>query len=459
MNDWKKIKHLYLRAGFGLSQDELVSKKKSKWSKEINQILRIKDQSFELSTPQEFSSMVDGVQLQKGESDDNKEKVQKAKRLTPLVNADWVRRMATTQDPLLEKMTLFWHGHFACQSKLPNMASIQINTLRKHALGNFRDLVVAISQDPSMILYLNNQQNSKKKPNENFARELMELFTIGIGNYTENDIKEAGRAFTGWRANPIKGKAEFIERRHDFGNKTFMGKTGKFNGEDIVDIILEQKQTARFISEKIYRYFVNARINDGQVSQMTDVFYESNYDISKLMQFVLKSDWFYDDVNMGVKIKSPIELLVGMMKTLKFEFKAHRPLLGLQKNLGQVLFNPPNVAGWPGDKAWIDNATLLTRLNMPGLLLVMNHRKGGKGKNNKLRNSISDLSLDISYFQNAPAGLGDAEIASRMVDELLQGPLTVRKEVLYARLRGTTQADRNKEILYRVMSLPEYQMC
>lgn len=461
MEDWRKIKHLYLRAGFGLSQDELKSKKQSSLSKEINEVLKVKDKSFAMSIPKEYTELREtSMMMSSDERPSGKEDAQKAKKLTPLVNVDWVKRMANTQDPLLEKMTLFWHGHFACQSKLPNLATIQINTIRKHALGNFKDLVNSIAQDPSMILYLNNQQNSKNKPNENFARELMELFTIGIGNYSEDDVKEAGRSFTGWRTNPAKGTAEFISKRHDSGSKTFMGKTGNFNGEDIVDIILEQKETAIFISRKIYSYFVNPKIDENHVNYIADVFYQSNYDISKTMKFILKSDWFYDERNIGIKIKSPLELLVGMMKTLNLEFKIPNPLLMVQKSLGQVLFNPPNVAGWQGDKAWIDNSTLFTRLNLPAIFLIAKdvNTKGGK-KKNKLLTALSNKKIDIQYFTDITKANSDDKTASTFVNDLIQTPLSVDERVLYTRLRGTTKEEKSKEILYRVLSLPEYQLC
>lgn len=461
MKDWKKIKHLYLRAGFGLNQDELESKKKSSLSNEIKSILKINESSFKMKIPKEFTDLKeDSSMMMSSGKPVGKEDVSKAKKLTPLVNVDWVQHMATTSDPLLEKMTLFWHGHFACQSKLPNLATIQINTIRKNALGNFKDLVNGIAQDPSMILYLNNQQNSKRKPNENFARELMELFTIGIGNYSEDDVKEAGRAFTGWRANQFKGKSEFIPRRHDSGSKTFMGKTGNFNGEDIVDILLEKKETARFIARKVYKYFVNPKLDDNHVDSIADTFYHSNYDISKMMTFIFNSDWFYDEKNIGIKIKSPLELIVGMMKTLNIEFKVHTPLLMLQRNLGQVLFNPPNVAGWPGDKSWIDNATLLTRLNLPALFLISRNVnvQGGK-KKSKFLSALSNKKIDIQYFTQQASDLSNEQLADSYVKDLIQAPLSVSKQVLYTRIQGSTGQDVAKNILYRVMSLPEYQIC
>jgi uncharacterized protein (DUF1800 family) len=186
---------------------------------------------------------------------------------------------------LLEKMTLFWHGHFACTIKVGMLAAQQLNSIQQHALGNFRDLVLAIARDPSMIRFLNNQQNKKRQPNENFARELMELFTIGRGFYTENDVKEAARAFTGWSSN-LSGEYVFRERQHDFGEKRFMNKRGNFDGTDIIDILLERRETAHFITKKIYQYFVNEKVNERRLEQLAAGFYDKNYDIKWLMQTI-----------------------------------------------------------------------------------------------------------------------------------------------------------------------------
>ncbi len=300
MGDWKKIKHLYVRAGFGLDLNQSKNKMNSNLSSEINTLFNIEEYE-DIKIPPSFTKLLNKttsmsdvmVNLRKREIE------KKNKDFMTDVTLGWLDKMAGNKNPLLERMTLFWHGHFACHSKLPNLAVNQINTIRKNALGNFKDLVHAIAKDPAMILYLNNQQNNKRKPNENFARELMELFTIGIGNYTEKDIKEAGRAFTGWKADKFKGEFDFVEKQHDFGEKTFMGKTGNFNGGDIVDIILEKKEVADFISKKIYKYFVNDNVDKNNVAEISDVFYSSNYDIKKTMHFIFSSKWFYDNKNIG----------------------------------------------------------------------------------------------------------------------------------------------------------------
>lgn len=462
MKDWQKIKHLYLRAGFGLSPKELETKQKSSLSKEIKAILKIKNTAFRTAFPSEFTALQTRMKaVRTNDRAKFRELKVKARNLTPKVNLDWVNKMASTSDPLLEKMTLFWHGHFACHSELPHMASEQINTIRKHALGNFRDLVKAISKDPSMIIYLNGQQNTVKKSNENFARELMELFTIGIGHYTEDDVKEAGRAFTGWTTDRIEASSEFKKKRHDSSTKQFMGQSGNFQGDDIVDIILENKETARFIARKVYRYFVNHKVDENHIDLIANRFFDSDYNISRMMEFIFKSDWFYDKKNMGSKIKSPIELIVGMIKTLDAVFVNPKLMMGLQRNLGQRLFFPPNVAGWPGDKAWIDNSTLLIRLNLPVFFLAANNsRVKGVSKSKMNRKKVAiQKEVDLTYFTQKYANATEAEIATTLVEHLIQAPLSVNKELLYLKLRKGNKDEKILQILSRTMSLPEYQLC
>jgi len=212
------------------------------------------------------------------------------------------------------------------------------NILRENALGNFGDFVKEVSKSASMIKYLNAKQNKKQRPNENFARELMELFTLGVGNYSENDIKESAKAFTGWN-HKLNGDFILKTKQHDFGEKEFFGETGKFDGEDIINIILQQKQCSTFICEKIYSYFVSTDINAAHINEMVDVFYP-NYDISKLMHHLFMSKWFYNDEFIGTKIKSPIELIVGINNTVPIKFKKDKQLVYLQKILGQQLLNP-----------------------------------------------------------------------------------------------------------------------
>lgn len=361
MNNQIKIQHLLWRAGFGATVEDLKKYQNKSVQQIVGNLLEDSKNYENLTITDDAPiSMKDLASKSKAEK---KEMIKESKKLNRALNIQWIDRMITSKAQLREKMTLFWHGHFACQSKFIYHTQKQINTLRKFALGNFGDLVLEIAKDPAMLGFLNNQQNRKQKPNENFARELMELFTLGRGNYSEKDIKESARAFTGWsfEGDTFKFRPFF----HDEDEKTFMGKKGNFNGDDIIKMILEKPETAKFITTKIYKFFVNDQPNTKIIENLAQKFYQSNYNIEKLMQEIFTSEWFYDTQNIGSHIKSPIELLVGLQRQLNFKFLGDESALFLQKVLGQILLYPPNVAGWAGGKAWIDSSTLLFRLKFP----------------------------------------------------------------------------------------------
>ncbi len=386
------------------------------------------------------------------------------KRLVFKQNTQWINRMTdNSQSALLERMTLFWHGHFACITKMPHLAARQMNTIRAYALGSFKDLVLAMAKDVSMIRFLNNQQNRKKSPNENFARELMELFTIGQGNYTEQDIKEAARAFTGWSSN-LRGEFIFKERQHDYGQKTFMGRTGDFNGDDIINIILEQKEAAEFITRKIYSYFVNEKVDEFRVKELAKQFYDTNYNISYLMGSIFRSDWFYAEKNVGTKIKSPVEFLAGMLRSLNVSFEDPMAMLFVQKALGQVLFNPPNVAGWAGGKIWIDNSTLMLRLNLANYLFrstdIDLHTKDEfeaeqRGKKRRKIKAEIDFSELLSTFKYTK----QEQIFEKLSAYILQPDVHLNKSMFDEFTPKGHNEDFIKVLTMWLMSLPEYQMC
>ncbi|MDX1904482.1 MAG: DUF1800 domain-containing protein [Thermonemataceae bacterium] len=361
MKEQEKINYLYQRAAFGLGLDDFLEKKSIQ--REIENLEK-KHNILNISILEKPVFKTDIKNLPAEE----KKRLQKENRQSiKNINIQWLKQMANPDVAFREKMTLFWHNHFACKSPIAWLNQEQNNTIRKNVLGKFGDLLHAIAKDPAMLQFLNNQQNRKQKPNENFARELMELFTLGRGNYTEQDIKEAARAFTGWGFN-FSGEYVFRQRLHDFDEKVFFGKKGNFNGEDIIDIILANPQTAIFITKKIYRYFVNDNPNKEHIKELADRFRKTDYDIKDLMFFIFKSDWFYDENNIGSHIKSPIELLVQYLHFFKINFEDEKALLFIQKVLGQILLLPPNVAGWQEGRAWIDSSSLLLRLTLPDLI-------------------------------------------------------------------------------------------
>ncbi|MGK0365263.1 MAG: hypothetical protein ACI85O_002329, partial [Saprospiraceae bacterium] len=317
-----RIRHLYSRFGFGLNSEEWVKAKQGfSLEEHVSKMLQRKNIAgkeidFDEST---FLSFLQIKRLPKKQRVEQK-KQKKQNRID--LNIWWLEQMAGNSEKCLaEKMTLFWHGHFACRIKKPNFSYRYLNTIRKNALGNFRSLVKEIAKEPAMLYFLNGTKNRKSKPNENFARELLELFTIGIGNYSEKDIQEAARAFTGWSIDKQKNyTAKFKLKQHDNGVKFFFDKKGNLNGEDIIDLILDKRETARFIAAKIFRYFVNKKEDSEIIDRLAKVFYDNDYEILPLIEEIIKSDWFYDSKNLGNKIKSPIELIIGLMKHINLEF-------------------------------------------------------------------------------------------------------------------------------------------
>lgn len=275
--------------------------------------------------------------------------------------------MLTQPLSLTEKMTLFLHGHFASEYdtvQVPQYMFIQNALFRRYALGNFKDLVKAVALDPAMLIYLDGVRNRVGSPNENFARELLELFTIGIGNYTQTDIQNAARALTGWTVSGLN--AVYVPSRHDTGSKTFMGQTGNFDGNDIIDIVFQQPATATFICRKLYKYFVYQVPNDNVVNDLAAILRSNNYEIAPVLRTLFTSSHFFDPLIRSAQISGPIERIVGAVRQLNITISPTSNVVpayirGVMESLGQVLFEPPNVAGWPGYRQWISTTTLLQR--------------------------------------------------------------------------------------------------
>ena len=281
----------------------------------------------------------------------------------------WVDRMVDGRDPLRERMTLFWHGHFTSSNgDVKNSHEmIQQNQLfRELGLGGFRELLRAVARDPAMLEYLDNDANRKKKPNENFARELMELFTLGEGNYDETDVKEAARAFTGWTDR--EGRFRFNRGQHDKSQKTILGKTGKFNGDDVIDILLEQDPCARFLAGKLLRYFEGGDPEAERLERYAAHLRDNDYDISGFLRTLFLDPAFYSEDIRGARIAGPIDFLVGSVRRLGVDAPPRLVLVG-STLLGQRLFYPPNVKGWEGGRGWISTSTLMQRANLAGVLL------------------------------------------------------------------------------------------
>jgi uncharacterized protein (DUF1800 family) len=393
------------------------------------------------------------------------------------MNTGWVNTMTNSKAQLRQKLTFFWHGHFACRSRNAFFSQELFNGIQKHALGNFGDLLKVVSKSPAMLQFLNNQQNRKARPNENFAREVMELFTLGRGNYTEKDIKEAARAFTGWEFTP-QGSFNFRKATHDDGEKTVFGKTGNFDGDDILNLLLEKEQTALYITEKIYKFFVNEKLNKENVQWLASRFYKNQYDITSLLNDIFTSTWFFEEKNIGNKIKSPIELLVGIKRMLPLQTANENAVAVLQRALGQVLFVPPNVAGWPGGKSWIDSSTLMLRLQIPQLFAaeeilqiklksdddtdmgMMNEQiKFQIGKRKLFAGAGATADINWTPVFKAFEKITRPNLLTTITDTLLQ---TKNKPTSNILQKYTSEQSREKYIqtaILHLMATPEYQMC
>jgi uncharacterized protein (DUF1800 family) len=276
----------------------------------------------------------------------------------------WLNEMLITPSPLTERMTLFWHNHFASSQQKVKLAELMYRqnvTLRTHALGNFTALLHAVARDPAMVIYLDNAQNRRGAPNENFAREVMELFTLGEGHYSERDVKEAARAFTGWSLDRASGRFVFRPFIHDYGTKTVLGRSGNLDGDDVLDILLAQSATAEFLTRKLWREFVSPDPDEGEVKHIASRFRDSGYDIKVALCGLLTSEAFYAPENRGLLTKSPVELVVGTLRQFDLRPGEPVPFAVAAAAMGQNLFSPPNVKGWPGGEAWINSNTLLAR--------------------------------------------------------------------------------------------------
>ncbi len=458
----QQIQHLYLRAGFGETPAVIKQKLNNSIEHLVNGLFDDAKQYRNLNYLENPA---------KGKDVSNFKVlllILKSQEQMRDLNNEWMQMLGNTKSVLREKMTLFWHDHFATSTQLAYLMQVQNNTLRKHALGKFDKLLHAIASDPAMIIYLNNQQNKKDAPNENFAREVMELFTLGEGNvYTEKDIKEAARAFTGWTVNK-RGQFEFVADEHDDGEKEFLGVKGNFNGQDIINLLLAEKQTAKYVTRKIYREFVNDTVDEDVVNKLAVDFFESGYDISKLMRCIFTADWFYSDKNVGAKIASPVELLIRYKRLVGLDFKEKKGLFNVQKVLGQVLFFPPNVAGWPGGRNWVDSSTLTLRMNIPARII-----KGGGFdirpkpefedapvdeaalKAKKRAEVISDWSKLVSTFKSVK----QEEIIATLIPYFIQcSDTAIDKDLIAKYIDGSSVEKTIISTIGAIMSLPEFQL-
>lgn len=475
-----QMQHLAWRAGFGQPLPVINEWTDKRRKAIVNKVLIGPDKTAVQPLAVITDKDLPDYRKQKDMSQEEKRMVQQMNNQgIKDLNVSWMLVMSETNHPLREKMALFWHGHFACRTQNVLFSQQLLQVIRENSLGNFGDLLAGVSKSPAMLQFLNNQQNRKQRPNENFAREVMELFTMGRGNYSEKDIKEAARAFTGWGFDDV-GQFVFRDKVHDDGEKTVLGKTGNFNGDDVLKILLEQKQTARFIAGKIFSYFVNDTPDPQRVDQLADKFYQSGYDIKALMKEIFMADWFYDNRYIGNRIKSPVELLVGIRRTVPMDFEQEEVMLVFQRVLGQLLFYPPNVAGWPGGRSWIDSSSLMFRLRVPQIILYSQAfnvqpkeltPEMGEGKNYRQTLQINDFlkrqfarkvnaRVNWQPYVQAYAQVPREQLALTIADTLLQkNSGAVNNNLLEKYADASSRENYIKTVTIDVMSTPEYQLC
>lgn len=455
----RRAAHLYRRAAFGAPALRADGARTS-WDALQDAVRRGRDACIEdllagLPAQDELDHLVDAV----GESLSRAAPSAFSQRLpVEKLQGWWLYRMIHSRHPLRERMTLFWHNHFATSvakvRKLPLMFA-QNKLLRSHALGKFPDLLREISRDPAMMIWLDSNSNVKGGPNENFARELLELFTLGAGNYSEQDVREAARAFTGWGTEG--GQFVFRAELHDGGPKTILGQTGDWDGDDVLRIALEQPAAARWLARKLFRQFVSEDElpRDGfaggldeatLIEPLADALRSSGYDIAAAVEMILRSRLFVSEEAWRARIKSPVEYVVGLVRS----FDARPPieqLASAMDGLGQALFEPPNVKGWDGGILWLNSATLLARHNLAAALL--------SGTDERFAGAV-----DVGELVRERAG-DDADLQVRfLLDLLLQGDV---REPDRARLldfaRGQSFSDpRIAEVVHQIVMMPEYQL-
>ncbi len=463
--DWSRphAAHLLTRSGFGATPEQIDSAAAQTLSDVVDGLLK----TAPAATPPDW--VVPGIEdkpdlrAMKELSEEERRKKRKVLRQEnsrqhrELVNW-WLHRMIVTPCPLQEKMVLFWHGHFATSiRKVKNtyMMYLQNQTFRSLGMGSYRDLVTAVAQDPAMLVYLDNTRSRAGAPNENFARELMELFTLGEGHYTEADIKEAARAFTGWMVAPRK--YAFIDatqspRRglHDNEAKEFFGNCGNFDGHDIIRIILQQDQAARFIVDRLWRFFAYDNPEPDLVESLAAEFRSNEYEIAPLLKSIFTSEAFYSAKARRTQIKSPAQWLAGSCILLGLEHPNPKLCFNALRSLGQELFSPPNVKGWDGGYAWITTASLTERYNLAASLVNVRNRNGFSVN--------ADTVLPPQYRTGTETA--QSYLETRVYQTRLTGE---EREALTAYLATLPPAGKwtNEQIrdIYRtMMSTPEFQL-
>ena len=428
--DRRRAAHLFRRAGFAASSNELDEAIKLGPTNAVKKLLSAGDDNPAFDA--EMRKVAETI-LAAGNPQ--------------LLAGWWLYRMRHTPAPLLEKMTLFWHGHFATSAakvRDPKLMFQQNALLREHALGSFSQLLAEIARDPAMLLYLDSATNRKTHPNENFAREVMELFCLGVGRYSEKDIQELARCFTGGEVQ--YGTYKFNPYQHDSGKKTVLGSTGNFDKTDGLRIIVEQPATAEFLCSKLVRFFVtDDDLPANLIAPLAQQFRDAGLVVAPVLETILTSRLFYCNAALAGKVRSPVELGVGLLRALEATANMQQ-LANELGELGQMLFYPPNVKGWNGGRTWINSSTLLARDNLVRRIV---ENPGTRYGGVTLEEYLARFDLKSSE-----------SVVDWLCDLLLAAPLPadVRRQLVAQLDRGTNRPTAIRQLLHLVGSLPEFQL-
>jgi len=484
--NYETAAHLLNRAAFGGTPEEVESVRKQGLAATLRHLL---DETVEAANipapawahPENIKEQRMEIRAAKEEGGEAIDKMKEFRRRQGENLLDlrrwWLERLATTPAPLLEKMTLFWHGHFATSAeKVQNgyWMWLQNDTLRRHALGNFVTLTKAMSRDPAMMIYLDLQQSRREHPNENWARELMELFTVGIGNYSENDIRESARAFTGYRVDMTNQQFRFAPRQRDDGAKNFMGKTGDLSGDEIIDILARQPACSKFIARKLWRFFADDEPSPQIVDALAARIRGHNYEIRPVLREMFSSAQFYARGALRSQIKSPVQYLVQTTKLLATDLPAPAVAQNAMRQMGQILFAPPNVKGWDGGKSWVSTSTLLFRYNFANYLINGDAMRpaGDRGKQKgadlgfrrgaRMAEIPPRAPLDVARI--IPAELRDKpnDLVAHLCQRLFGTPGPEKERTAFIgfleKRRPDTSDQAMRELLHLMMSTPQFQL-
>ncbi|MDE2571095.1 MAG: DUF1800 domain-containing protein [bacterium] len=439
--------HLLRRAGFGGSQDDVARLVSLGMERAVDSLM-------DLSAGSGMAQQPEGtLGWGKGE-----------RRQTYVSMAGWwLNRMLATPCPLQEKMALFYHGHFTSavfqKGVRPLEMVDQINLYRRLALGDIRDLTHRVVRDPAMMRYLDTVSDSKQHPNENFARELMELFTMGHGSgYTEEDVRQAARAFTGYTLRggryAERGQFVFMPRRHDDGVKTFLRRAGNLNAGDIVEIIYQQAATPKFLAGKLLEFFLYWDPEPELVEAYGRLLEGNRWQVSALMSTLLRSRLFYSGRAYRALVKSPAEFVIGTLQLVKrTTLQEPAPVVASMRRMGQILFLPPNVAGWSAGAAWINSATMLARQNFADAV------------------AMTPMASDPAEYVRDTATMDPSKLAAGIVDLVVQGDVSAAQRARIAsylagpqesagrmNLNGENLQQRVRGAVYLAMATPAYQL-